>query len=214
MRTTPESRFDDALLRQASSAAFYDRCQLLGDAALLATDEVPRSLAGNVEFFRTNRVAAIVDVFKVDVVVRNALLESFATRARCLYEFFYRPQTGPDAKRPYVRAADFFDDGARAWAATRDRSPVPYGKELDEVWDRASALAAHISPGRLALVAAQNKSWPFAHLAIAVEHVWQLFVHAAPDHRLDASARESRRSPSRLDDTTGGQNAGPSERRT
>lgn len=180
--------FDDATLIDASRHALYDRHQLLSVAALLATGNVPRVLGDRVEFHGVRMIVLPSDAFGVAQASQNALIESGAIRARCLYEFFYR------APHPrYVRASDFFTNGEAEWCACRDSTVIPHAAVFAEVWGRASALAAHVGPERVSLHRADAATWDLQPIAVAAECAWQRFIANAPPGRLHTDVQESRR---------------------
>jgi len=180
--------YDDATLIEASRLALYDRGQLLAAAALLESGTVPRALGDRVEFLGGRTIVFPSDAFGVAQATQNALIESAAMRARCLYEFFFRP-----AHAQYIRASDYFDGGVGAWVTHRNANPIAHVAVFAGVWARSSALAAHVGPQRVDLVRANDRTWDWQPIASVAEELWQRFVASAPPLRLHTDATASRR---------------------
>ena len=112
-----------------------------------------------------------------DLILKNALIESFTIHARALAFFLYK---GPKL-RGDVTAEQYVKD-VEAWRAARGTIPP----ELQEVVDRTGKEIAHLTTGRRP-AGDPRKGWTFEHVYRLFFGPLDLFLTHVEPTRLDIS---------------------------
>jgi hypothetical protein len=127
------------------------------------------------------RLAALQAQRDEDVVLRNALIESFATHARALALFVY-PDAGGRRRNADVTADHYVRD-LNAWRHARPRLP----HELDSVIKRTAKEIAHLTMDRH--LPASRPPWRTEPILRAVADPFHRFAAEVSEGRFDARAR-------------------------
>lgn len=110
------------------------------------------------------------DVGRDNVVVNNALVESFMIHARVLLEFLYAQKPRPDD----IIAEDFLAEPEQ-WEKIR----IPKTDLLETVHDRVSKEAVHLTYARLKQTP-ESKQWAFVEIANDIKVVFEQFLKLVP----------------------------------
>jgi hypothetical protein len=114
-----------------------------------------------------------------NVLVRNAMVETFPMHVRQLTEFFWNERSSnPKAERDAF-AADYFNPGE--WASLRPECPA----DLDAVWEKVGWGIVHLTYGR-ANVTPEQKEWRPLEICQALAPVVRCFVENVDPAKLDA----------------------------
>jgi hypothetical protein len=108
------------------------------------------------------------------IIIRNALLESFAIHTRNLIDFFYQDKPNSDQ----VIAQDFFDNGD-LWVQQRPTK----SQFLKKTSIRVHKEVAHLSYDRLK-VTSEKKEWKWINIAAEIGKVLKKFHELVPDSRV------------------------------
>jgi hypothetical protein len=118
-----------------------------------------------------------------DFAYRNALIESFAVRARALLQFLYPPSVKPrDAS-----AEHFFAEGE--WNRVRPDFP----KALSVVERRVGQEIAHFSYANLDVMEGDARYWDFATIHWALSVVLNVFAELVPEKHVVEGFRDKAR---------------------
>lgn len=111
----------------------------------------------------------------VDVVAKNATVESFAIHTRALLQFFFSEEfrtLGTDT------VADEFFDSSESWRKIRAQD---WDDELAELRDRVGREIAHITSFRN-VYPIEDKLWSVREILLEIAGLAKRFLDAVPEH--------------------------------
>lgn len=132
------------------------------------------------EIWMLNEVADLLSSpSKQDLIVHNALVESFVLHARILIDFLYAPQEGIEIKPDTIIAKDYFVD---------EKWPPTLQDRLKAIRQCAHKLAAHLTYSRVDL----DKKWQCGELRDDLNRVFKEFQKLVPQELVSAKLKNFR----------------------